>query len=321
VRDEVIKYCLHIVSQCSLTITILLTFLGITRHKFYDWSKRYGLENNHNGKQPKSHWLLPDERKAVVEYSKSYISKNTYYLKDGYRRIAYRMIDEDVCYASPSTVYRILKKEGLLNKWMNKKTSNKGHGFNQPDAPHKHWHTDIKYINFKGTFLFFISIIDGFSRYIIHHELRTSMSELDVEIVIQRALEKYPDEKPRIISDNGSQYISADFNNFMKETSLQHVRTSPAYPQSNGKIERFHRSLSEECLRSRSMINLKDAEIQIAEFIDYYNNNRLHSALHYLRPVDFLNGNVAQLIKIRQEKLDKACNDRIKYWESKKSVA
>jgi transposase InsO family protein len=320
VRDSVVKYCQHICKNSQLTIAILIVLFGITRHKYYDWAKRFGMQNNHNGKQPKAHWLLPEERNAVIEYAKSH-NENSYYLKDGYRRITYKMIDENICYASPATVYRILKKEDLLNRWKGKTTSGKHHGFNQPDAPHKHWHTDIKFVNFRGTFLFFISVIDGYSRYIVHHELRQSMKEQDVEIVIQRAVEKYPSVKPRIISDNGGQYVSADFHNFIKEVGLEHVRTSPAYPQSNGKIERFHRSLSEECLRQSSLINIKDAEEQIAKYIDFYNNERLHSSLHYLRPVDFLNGDVDKLLKIRQDKLDQATANRVKFWSEKKDVA
>lgn len=293
---------------------------GIVRTKFYDWRKRLGTENAHNGAVPKAHWLTPDEKRSVINYARNYISENTYYLKDGYRRIAYNGLDEDKFAVSPTSVYRLLRHAGLLNQWRGK-PSKKGTGYRQPLAPHKEWHTDIKYINFKGTYLFFISVLDGYSRYILHYELRESMTELDVEITIQRAHEKYPDKKPKLISDNGGQYVSKDFQNYMKEIGLLHVRTSPCYPQSNGKIERFHRSLEYECIRTKSMINLEDARNQIGGYVDHYNNHRLHSALSYLRPVDYLNGNVDELLKIRQEKLDRATENRLKYWENKKDVA
>lgn len=291
---------------------------GISRDKFYSWQKRLGMENNHNGSVPKSHWLTPEERKAIIDYARNYISLNSYYLKDGYRRIAYMGLDANIFAVSPTSVYRVLSKAGLLNKWKGKHTSSKGFGYHQPTAPHQEWHTDIKYINFQGTFLFFISVMDGYSRYILHHELRASMSEYDVEITIQRALEKYPDKKPRIISDNGGQYLSKDFQIYLREVGLQHIRTSFNYPQSNGKIERFHRSLEEECVRTKSMINLDDARNQIDKYIAHYNEHRLHSALFYLRPVDFLNGNVDELLKIRQVKLDRATEKRVKYWSDKK---
>jgi putative transposase len=226
-------------------------------------------------------------------------------------------IDENRFACSPTTVYRVLSEAGLLSKWQGKGTKTKGSGFKQPLVAHQEWHTDIKFINFKGTFLFFISVMDGYSLYIVHHELRHTMNVNDVEIVIQRALEKYTDKTPKIISDNGSQYISRDFQMFLKETGLRHVRTSPSYPQSNGKIERFHRSLEEECVRNASMINIKDARNQLIAYVDHYNNMRLHSALNYLRPIDYLENDIDELLKIRQYKMDKAAEERRNYWESK----
>ncbi len=280
-----------------------------------------GIDNQHNGQQPKQHWLTPEEREAVIRYAQRYIGSHQYYLHDGYRRIAYMGIDENAFACSPTSVYRILKKEGMLSQWKHKRSSRKGMGYIQPLEPHKEWHTDIKYINFRGTFLFFISIMDGYSRYIVHHELKKSMTERDVEIVLQKAIEKYPDKKPKLISDNGSQYVSKDFQSYLKEVGLQHIRTSVSYPQSNGKIERFHRSLEEECLRTTSMINMEDARKQIAGYVEHYNNHRLHSSLFYLRPIDFLNGNIDELLQARQAKLDQAVENRVNYWENKKNVA
>jgi putative transposase len=312
-----VKYFAEIRRRSHLGIGSMIGMLGIRREKYYDWSRRYGLENNHNGKIPKKHWLTPEEQEAIIEFANSYIASHQYYLHDGYRRVAYMGIDENRFACSPTTVYRVLKKAGLLQKWQGKKTNTKGSGFKQPLVAHQEWHTDIKFINFQGSFLFFISVMDGYSRYIVHHELRYSMNENDVEIVIQRALEKYPGKKPKIISDNGSQYVSRDFQMFLKEAGLNHIRTSPSYPQSNGKIERFHRSLEEECVRNTSMINIDDARNQIAAYVNHYNNKRLHSALYYLRPIDYLENDVDELLKIRQDKMDKAAEERRNYWEGK----
>ena len=133
-------------------------------------------------------------------------------------------------------------------------------------------------------------------------------------------MEKYPDKKPKLITDNGSQYISKDFQVYLKEVGLQHVKTSPSYPQSNGKIERFHRSLEEECVRTTSMINLDDGRQQLEQYVNHYNNHRLHSALFYLRPVDFLIGDVDNLLRERQEKIDLAAEKRSCYWLNKKDA-
>jgi len=137
-----------------------------------------------------------------------------------------------------------LGQAGLLSKW-NGKPSKKGTGFEQPLAAHQHWHIDVSYINISGTFYYLCSILDGCSRYIVNWDLRESMTEADIEIIIERAKEKYPEARPRIISDNGPQFIAKDFKELIRISGMTHVRTSPYYPQSNGKIERWHKSLKE----------------------------------------------------------------------------
>ena len=102
---------------------------------------------------------------------------------------------------------------------------------------------------------------------------------------------------------------------------MKHVRTSPSYPQSNGKVERFHRSLEDECIRQRGLINMEDAREQIGKYVDKYNNERLHSSLFYLRPVDYLNGNIDVLLEKRQKKLDNATANRARYWNERKIAA
>jgi transposase InsO family protein len=158
------------------------------------------------------------------------------------------MLDADVVAVSPSSVYRVLKQAGRLDRhWQ--KPSKKGTGFVQPLAAHDHWHVDMSYVNVAGTFYFLTSILDGYSRSIVHWELREGMTECDTEIVIQRAKERHPDQRPRIISDNGPQFIAKEFKEFIRIHGMTHVRTSPYYPQSNGKLERWHGSLKRECIR------------------------------------------------------------------------
>ena len=270
--------------------------IGISSSKYYSWIDRTEQSNHHNGIIPKKHWIVNWEREAIINYAHTHVG-------EGYRRLTYMMIDDNIVAVSPSTTYRVLKSMGLLNHWNKVKKSTKGNGFDQPTIPHQHWHTDIKYVNFRGTFLFLISVVDGYSRYIVHHELRMNMQEYDVQITIQRALEKYPLAKPRLITDNGSQFISKDFAEYLKQAGLQHIRTSIAYPQSNGKIERYHRTIHEECLMTKSLIDLDDARKQIAEFINYYNNKRLHSSLFYLTPDDFLNNRIIGKLEARNIKL------------------
>jgi len=286
-------------AKTDTPVNKLLDLIGITSSKYYSWIDRREQGNNHNGIVPKKHWILDWERQAIINYARTHIG-------EGYRRLTYMMIDANIAAVSPSTTYRILKSAGLLNRWNKVKKSSKGNGFLQPTNPHQHWHTDIKYVNFRGSFLFLISVIDGFSRYIVHHELRRNMQEYDVQITIQKALEKYPGVKPRLITDNGSQFISKDFAEYLKFAGLQHIRTSIAYPQSNGKIERYHRTIHEECLMRKSLIDLDDARKQIDRFILYYNTKRLHSSLFYLTPDDFLNDRISVKLDERNVKLQLA---------------
>ncbi len=289
-------------NKTEISYQNLINWLGISRSKYYSWNIRIGKLNEHNGKIPRTHWILPWEREAIIEYAKTQIN-------EGYRRLTYMMLDENVVAVSPATVYRVLKSAGLLNRWNKTSTQLKKHGFEQPQFPHEHWHIDIKYVNYKGTFLFLISIIDGYTRYIVHHELRINMQEYDVEITLQQAVEKYPQSRvleTRVISDNGTQFISKDFTEYLRFTGLQHVKTSIAHPQSNGKIERFHRTIHDECLVRKSLINLEDARRQIKSYIEYYNTKRLHSSLFYLTPEDFVKGRVDERIKIREGKLKEA---------------
>lgn len=304
VRDNVVEFVNFIRLKTDIPLKGITPLLGISSSKYYSWIERKGVENNHNGKTPKEHWCLDWEKEAIIVYAKSHPV-------EGYRRLTYKMIDDNVVAVSPATTYRILKAAGLLNRWNKVKRSSKGGGFDQPTAPHQHWHTDIKYVNYHGTFLFLISVIDGYSRYIVHHELRRSMQQFDVQLTLQRALEKYPGTKPRIISDNGPQFISKDFAEYLKLLGLQHIRTSVAYPQSNGKIERYHRTIHQDCLMKTSLINLDDARKQISSYIDYYNTKRLHSSLFYLTPEDFLIDRVEEKLKVRERKLKEAKLKRI----------
>lgn len=219
------------------------------------------------------------------------------------------MLDQNIVAVSPTSVWRVLSKAGLLEKW-NKKPSKKGTGFVPPLKPHEHWHVDISYINISGTFFYFCSLLDGCSRFIVHWEIREQMTETDVEIIIQKAKEKFPEARPRIISDNGPQFIAKDFKEFIRLSGMTHVRTSPYYPQSNGKLERFHKTLKGECIRPKTPLSLDDARRLVAEYIEHYNKIRLHSAIGYIAPADKLNGRDQDIFKERDRKLETAREQR-----------
>ena len=297
-RDRIVDFVRERAAQAELPAARLVAWIGISASKFYDWRRRYGKVNEHNAWIPRDHWLEDWERRAIVDYYQAHPD-------DGYRRVTYMMMDTDVVAASPSSVYRVLSQAGVLRRWETK-PSKKGKGFAQPLAPHAHWHIDVSYLNLSGTFYYLCSLLDGYSRYIVHHEIREQMTEQDVEIIVQRALEAFPDAKPRIISDNGPQFVAKDFKAFIRIKGMDHVRTSPYYPQSNGKLERWHKSLKSECIRPKTPLNVEEARRLVSAYVDDYNQHRLHSAIGYVTPADKLAGKAPAILANRDQKLVEA---------------
>ena len=254
--------------------------------------------NAHNGWIPRDHWLEDWEKQAIIKFHYEHPL-------DGYRRLTFMMLDQNVVAVSPMSVYRVLKAAGLIGN-KTSKPSKKGTGFVQPLAAHDHWHIDVSYINIAGTFYYLCSVLDGYSRYIVHWEIRESMKESEIELILQRAQEKFPLASPRIISDNGPQFIAKDFKEFIRVCGMTHVRTSPYYPQSNGKIERWHREYKETVIRPSQPRSLEEARDMTGEWITYYNEVRLHSALSYIAPIDQLEGRASAIFEARDAKLEAA---------------
>jgi len=303
----------HWTERTELPKTRLIGWLGVSTSKFYQWQDRYGLANEHNGQVSRDFWLQEWERQAILAF-------HDRHPLNGYRRLTFMMLDDDVVAVSPSSVYRTLKSVGRLDQ-RKFSPSKKGTGFVQPLAAHDHWHVDISYLNVAGTFYYLTSVLDGFSRYIVHWEIRESMTEADVETILQRAAEKYPDAKPRIISDNGPQFIARDFKEFIRLMGMTHVRTSPYYPQSNGKLERWHGTLKCECIRPAAPASLEEARRLVAEYVEHYNHVRLNSAIGYITPADKLNGLAQVIFDERDRKLEAARQRRQQARQATREVA
>lgn len=298
-RDEIIEYLVYWSRRAAFPVSKMLKLIGLSEQKFYEWKSKYGQPFKHNGKQPKDFWLTDDEKAAIIGYAKNHS-------QSGYRRMCYEMTDANVAAVSPTTVFRILRENGLLNRYPRPSPTKKGTGFEQPLVPHEHWHIDISYLNICGTFYYLCSILDGYSRKIISYEIGETMREAHVEVIIEQAKEQYPEARPRIISDNGAQFIARDFKEYIKLSGMTQVRTSPYYPQSNGKIERFHRTLKNESIRRKVPLSLENAIKIVGEYIGEYNGKRLHSAIGYITPNDKLAGKAEEIWRGRDEKLEKA---------------
>jgi len=276
----------------------ILAVLGLKRSVYFAWKRRGECDDlaDKSGGRESIFKILPEEEQAIVDYALAHPA-------DGYRRLCWMMVDEDVAYVSPGTVYNVLNKYDLLYRWKRSQSSGKPPA--KPISPNQRWHTDIMYLWLSGRWYFFVGVIDGYSRYLVHWELLTTMKAEDITLVVHRALEKYPQAKPEIVHDNGSQFTGKEFKKLIQRFKLAQIRIKLHHPESNGTIERFHRSLREE-MSDKNLTDLGQTRVMIGQWIDYYNQQRLHAGIRYLRPVDYHFGNPGQLIKIRINKLTMA---------------
>ena len=293
----------------------LSEILGLQTQKISEWKK--GKVAKVKSNIPKSHWSTPEEQKAVIEFKKEN-------MLIGYVRLAWMMIDRNIAYLSPSSVYRILVNAALNNKWTKPYSEPKKEGFDQPERVHEHWHTDISYVHFQGIFVYLICVLDGFSRAILSWDIRTSMESYDVQIVLWRACEKYLDasnpNNPRLITDNGSQFLTSEFKATLKEFSMTNVKTSVNHPQSNGKLERFHGTIKSEAIRDMPKFTLEQMKKKVGEWIRFYNYERLHSSLDYVAPMDIMEGRRDSILSERKQKLLEGKQKRKEYSIKAKTI-
>jgi putative transposase len=284
--------------RTGLPIKKLSEFLELPVQKISEWRKNKIPKKKMN--IPKSHWSTPEEQKAVVDFKKENMLL-------GYVRLAWMMVDKNIAFLSPSSVYRILVNVSLNNKWTKPAGEPKKIGFDQPTRIHEHWHTDISYVNFKGTFVYLIAVLDGYSRAILSWDVRSRMESFDVQLVLWRACDKYLEQSnpnnPRLITDNGSQFLTNEFKNTLKEFSMKNVRTSVNHPQANGKIERFNKTIKSEVIRNMPKFTLVQMKTEIGEWIHHYNFERLHSAIDYVAPMDVMNSKRDSILLERKRKL------------------
>ena len=297
VRDDVVACIEGLTRRCTIPRTTLLGWASIRRSVYYSWCGRQGIGNRPGGMPPNPRAATPEEEAAVLAYARDHPGL-------GYRRLAYMMIDGDVAALSPSTVYRILKEGGLTGRTPT--PTSKGKGFKQPSGPHRHWHIDFTYINISGTFHFLCAVLDGYSRAILSWDIKPTMTAGDAQIVVERARELYPDARPRVISDNGKQFVGREFTSLLKIHGFGQATTSPYYPQSNGKIERFNGSLKNECIYPGTPLTLEDALRIVGRWVEHYNRERLHSAIGYVAPMAMLEGRQKEIHDSRDEKLARA---------------
>jgi transposase InsO family protein len=240
--------------------------------------------------------VLEAERRAIRDFALKHPEVR-------HRELAWKMLDDGVCAVSSSTVYRVLRESNLVCRW---KPKTKAQGSGKPETPTKpdeHWQTDIRYTKVGGRNYYLLSFLDAYSRYVVHHELLTSMDGLSVSIAAAAAIETLPQRvRPTIQSDHGSGFIAREFVGTLAEAGVGHTLIRPHTPTDNGLIERYHRTIGEK-IEEHELEDFTSAKAVIAEIIEHYNQVRLHSSLNFLRPVDYYRGDPETLLARRRRTL------------------
>ena len=286
--------------------SVALEHMGIPSSTYYRWRKAYrrdglaGLRDN--ACRPQRVWnrITDDERDDIIEQA----LQNP---EEPPRQLAFLVTDTCGFSVSESTVYRVLKAKGLV-------PDREVRGFpagdeysHKPNRVNEQWQTDATYMKVVGWgWYFLISILDDVSRRVVAWRLQSKMDGEAFSEVVQDALEATGLDqaplvkKPRLVSDNGPGLVGAAFREYTEGARIKHIFASPYHPQTNGKIERYHRSLKERVLLVTHTTPW-DLEKEIATFLAYYNSERYHEALGNVTPDDVYFGRKEAILERRQK--------------------
>jgi len=295
---------IRLVDESPVSVKQTLIELDINRSTYYEWYRRYqqggyeALANRY--RPPKQFWnqIPPWEKQRVVEIALEHPEKSP-------RELAWYITDEREYYISESSVYRILKAQDLVTSPMYTVISAREKFPHPTRAPNELWQTDFTWFRVVHWGWYYLcTILDDYSRYILAWQLCTGMSTEEVKATIEAAIRfsgvRDPRvlHRPRLLSDNGPCYVSAAFKEFLDQEGMAHTRGKPFHPMTQGKIERYHRSMK-NVLLLESYYSPDELVDQIDLFIEYYNHQRYHEALNNLTPVDVYCGKARKILARR----------------------
>ena len=297
---------IHLVEHSALSVKKTLDELQVPRSTFYRWYKQY-LEEGEAGlvdHRPNPHQIwnrIPKEvRQEVVELALEHPDRSP-------RQIAWTFTDEKGYFISESSTYRILKGFDLVESPAFRVMTAAEKYQHPTKRVHELWQTDFTYFKIQGWGWYYLStVLDDFSRYILAWKLTATMSTTDVQETLRMALASsglehaQVEHRPRLLSDNGSCYVSGELRTFLQDRHMEHTRSAPYHPMTQGKIERYHRSM-------KNIVNLQNyflptkLEVAIASFVNYYNHQRYHEALDNLTPADVYFGRAKEVLSKRDQ--------------------
>jgi putative transposase len=316
---------LQAVKESGLPIEAALRTLDLPRATYFRWKKKQdqngmlGLEDKPS--IPRRPWnkLLEQECDLVLNTALKKTDLSS-------RELAFFITDTLGFSVSEKSVYRILKLYGLIKTYKADKFPAKKEYHTKTSRINEQWQTDATYIFIVDWgWWYLISVLDDFSRKILAWRLQRSMKSEDFEEVVELAYKKAkikPDDKnkPRLVTDRGPALISEDFNEYLKEKGIHHILASPYHPQTNGKIERYHRSLKEKLNQNVCDLPVKQ-KISIGQYISHHNKKRYHEALGNVTPDDVYYGRRDKILEARSKlKIETLKNRKIKNQELKKDL-
>jgi len=294
---------LTLVAESELPRRRALAQLGLAKSTYYRWLKRHvegRLQDIKGGSPVPWNKLKPEEELRVLTLARASPELSA-------RQIALRMVDLESLYVSESTVFRILKREGLIKpaEIVGFKAGKEYH--RKTKKPNELWATDCAHLKVVGWgWYYLVTMMDDFSRFILAWELKSDMAAGSLIDVIQQAVDltgmtDVPvEDRTVLLSDNGPGYLSRQFNDYLRLVEVRHIIASPYHPQTNGKIERYHRTIKGQIklVPYETPAELKDA---IKAFIEYYNYGRYHEGLGNVTPYDVYTDRNLEVIQRRKE--------------------
>lgn len=303
---------ISLVDGSDLSANRTLKELGIHKRTFYNWYKRY-LEGGYDGLAPKAMGRHQTWNKIPLHQQNEVVEQALEHEEMSSRELACHIVDHHSWYISESSVYRILKRAGLITSPAHIVLSAADEFESKTKCVNEMWQTDFTYFKIIGWGWYYLStILDDYSRFIIAWDLRSQMTSKDVMPSVEKAMHftgLTKENAPRLLSDNGQCYVSEELKSFLFGKGIKPINGKPCHPQTQGKIERYHRTMK-NVIRLDNYYSPEDLARAIGEFVNYYNNERYHESLGNLTPADVYFGRDQEIIEQRNKIKEKTLSER-----------